>query len=229
MEVTPRPRFQFLESALFMQSLKQPSIFARWFILLVILCHLGCSGSSKSDTPAGDLAGPDKPKKAVTLLKRILRSDREFYQEFNASFAEYWKTNHQQQVTIDQSHGGSGKQARAVIDGLEADVVTLALANDIDAIADKAKLLPTGWQKSLPKNSSPTLQRSSSWCARGTPKISAIGATHSRRYFGHYSEPQDQRWSSLETTWQLGAMCFIEKPVPRCHRKLGCIGPRPSG
>ena len=80
---------------------------------------------------------------------------REFYQEFNESFSSYWKDKAGQEVLIDQSHGGSCKQARAVIDGLEADIVTLALAYDIDAIAQKSNLLPVDWQSQLPHNSSP--------------------------------------------------------------------------
>jgi sulfate transport system substrate-binding protein len=80
---------------------------------------------------------------------------RELYQDFNKAFAEHWKQSTGDTVTIRQSHGGSGKQARAVIDGLEADVVTLALAYDIDVIAEKAHLLPKDWQKRLPNNSAP--------------------------------------------------------------------------
>ena len=80
---------------------------------------------------------------------------REFYDEFNKSFGAYWKSRTGINVNFKQSHGGSGKQARAVIDGLEADVVTLALAADIDVIAEKAKLLPADWQKKLPHNSTP--------------------------------------------------------------------------
>lgn len=80
---------------------------------------------------------------------------REFYTEFNQAFAKHWKEKAGKDVTIDQSHGGSGKQARGVIDGLEADVVTLALAYDIDVIAEKGKLLPADWQSRLPQNSSP--------------------------------------------------------------------------
>jgi sulfate transport system substrate-binding protein len=89
------------------------------------------------------------------LLNVSYDPTRELYQEFNASFAKYWETKRKEKITIKQSHGGSGKQARAVIDGLEADVVTLALAYDIDAIAEKAKLLPNNWQSRLPQNSSP--------------------------------------------------------------------------
>jgi len=94
-------------------------------------------------------------QKAVTLLNASYDPTREFYQEFNEQFAKYWAGKKGQQVTIQQSHGGSGKQARAVIDGLAADVVTLALGYDIDAIAERGKLLPADWQKRLPNNSCP--------------------------------------------------------------------------
>jgi len=80
---------------------------------------------------------------------------RELYKEINAAYAAYWKGRTGQAITVNQSHGGSGKQARAVIDGLQADVVTLALAADIDEIAKRAKLLPPDWQKRLPNNSTP--------------------------------------------------------------------------
>jgi sulfate transport system substrate-binding protein len=91
----------------------------------------------------------------VQLLNVSYDPTRELYQAFNAAFARYWKEKTGETVSIKQSHGGAAKQARAVIDGLEADVVTLALAYDIDAIAEKAKLLPADWQKRLPHNSSP--------------------------------------------------------------------------
>src|ERR1700712_844910 len=85
--------------------------------------------------------------KDITLLNVSYDPTRELYQDFNVAFAKYWKEKSGDRVTVQQSHGGAGKQARAVIDGLEADVVTLALAYDIDAIAEKAKLLPADWQK----------------------------------------------------------------------------------
>jgi len=90
-----------------------------------------------------------------TLLNVSYDPTRELYQEFNAAFAKHWLAKTKETVKIQQSHGGSGKQARSVIDGLEADVVTLALANDINAIAEKAKLLPEDWQKRLSLNSTP--------------------------------------------------------------------------
>ena len=90
-----------------------------------------------------------------TLLNVSYDPTRELYQDFNAAFTKYWKGKGGQSVTIKQSHGGSGKQARSVIDGLEADVVTLALAYDIDAISEKAGLIPKNWQSRLPNNSAP--------------------------------------------------------------------------
>ncbi|HYE05749.1 MAG TPA: sulfate ABC transporter substrate-binding protein [Planctomycetota bacterium] len=91
----------------------------------------------------------------TTLLNVSYDPTRELYADFNAAFAKHWQEKTGKSVQIDQSHGGSGKQARSVIDGLAADVVTLALGYDIDVIAEKAKLLPADWQQRLPHNSSP--------------------------------------------------------------------------
>ena len=91
----------------------------------------------------------------VTLLNVSYDPTRELYQAFNQAFARHWAKSNKEKVIIKQSHGGSGKQARSVIDGLDADVVTLALAYDIDEIAARGKLLPADWQKRLPHNSSP--------------------------------------------------------------------------
>ena len=91
----------------------------------------------------------------VTLLNVSYDPTRELYQAFNKAFARHWEATQKEKVTVKQSHGGSGKQARSVIDGLDADVVTLALAYDIDEIAERAKLLPPDWQKRLPHNSAP--------------------------------------------------------------------------
>ena len=84
---------------------------------------------------------------SVSLLNVSYDPTRELYVEFNAAFAKYWKAKTGQDVVIKQSHGGSGKQARSVIDGIDADVVTLALAGDIDALNKQAKLIPADWQK----------------------------------------------------------------------------------
>lgn len=97
----------------------------------------------------------DATAKEIKLLNVSYDPTRELYQDYNTAFAKYWKDKSGDTVKVEQSHGGSGKQARAVIDGLEADVVTLALAYDVDAIAEKARLLPADWQKRLPNNSSP--------------------------------------------------------------------------
>jgi sulfate transport system substrate-binding protein len=91
----------------------------------------------------------------VTLLNVSYDPTREFYEDYNAAFAKYWKGKSGESVTINQSHGGSGKQARAVIDGLDADVVTLALAYDVDQLYQKGKLIPENWQSRLPNNSAP--------------------------------------------------------------------------
>jgi sulfate/thiosulfate-binding protein len=105
---------------------------------------------------AGALAACSKgPSSEVTLLNVSYDPTRELYDDINLAFSAHWKQTHGQSVRISQSHGGSGRQARAVIDGLPADVVTLALAGDIDAIAEQGKLLPINWEQRLPDNSAP--------------------------------------------------------------------------
>jgi sulfate/thiosulfate transport system substrate-binding protein len=106
----------------------------------------------------------------VTLLNVSYDPTRELYSQYNAAFVKYWKDKTGQDVRIDQSHGGSGKQARSVIDGLSADVVTLALAADIDAIAAKGKSLPLNWQSLLPDNSSPYTSTIVLLVRKGNPK-----------------------------------------------------------
>ncbi|HWI58338.1 MAG TPA: sulfate ABC transporter substrate-binding protein [Bacillota bacterium] len=108
--------------------------------------------------------------KEIKLLNVSYDPTRELYQDFDAAFAKHWKAQSGDTVTVQQSHGGSGKQARAVIDGLSADVVTLALAYDIDAIAAKGKLLPADWQKRLPHNSSPYTSTIVFLVRKGNPK-----------------------------------------------------------
>ena len=106
----------------------------------------------------------------TTLLNVSYDPTRELYQDFNQAFAEHWKQETGETVTIQQSHGGSGKQARAVIDGLDADVVTLALAADIDAIADKTDKLSKDWQQRLPDSSSPYTSTIVFLVHKGNPK-----------------------------------------------------------
>jgi sulfate/thiosulfate transport system substrate-binding protein len=104
------------------------------------------------------------------LLNVSYDPTRELYKDVNAAFAAEWKAQTGDSVTIKQSHGGSGKQARSVIDGLKADVVTLALAGDIDAIAEKAQALPRNWQQRLPRNSSPYTSTIVFLVRKGNPK-----------------------------------------------------------
>src|SRR6516164_2189820 len=108
--------------------------------------------------------------KEIKLLNVSYDPTRELYQEFNAAFAKSWKTKTGDDVVINQSHGGSGKQAQSVINGLEADVVTFALAYDIDAISKQARLLPADWQKRLPDNSTPYTSTIVFLVRKGNPK-----------------------------------------------------------
>ncbi len=108
--------------------------------------------------------------KDIVLLNVSYDPTRELYADFNRAFAAHWKAKTGDHVIVKQSHGGSGKQARSVIDGLEADVVTLALAYDIDVLNDKGELIPSGWQKRLPHNSSPYTSTIVFLVRKGNPK-----------------------------------------------------------
>jgi len=119
---------------------------------------------------AAALLIPALPAQAATeLLNVSYDPTRELYQDFNSAFAKYWKAKSGEDITVRASHGGSGKQARTVIDGLEADVVTLALAYDIDAISEKG-LLPANWQSRLPHNASPYTSTIVFLVRKGNPK-----------------------------------------------------------
>ncbi|MMZ55767.1 Sulfate-binding protein precursor [compost metagenome] len=138
------------------------------FSMMAALTLGGCSGSSKE--AGGALTGGDSSaKETVQILNVSYDPTRELYQEYDKAFSAYWKKKTGQTVNIKQSHGGSGKQARAVIDGLDADVVTLALAYDIDAIQKKG-LLKENWQKILPSNSSPYTSTIVFLVRKGNPK-----------------------------------------------------------
>ena len=106
-------------------------------------------------TLPGRVLAQNQGAKPATLLNVSYDPTRELYEDYDKVFADHWKKERGQDVTVNFSNGGSGKQARAIIDGLEADVATLGLAGDIDAIASKARLLPQDWQKRLPDNSAP--------------------------------------------------------------------------
>ncbi len=108
--------------------------------------------------------------KKVTLLNVSYDPTRELYEEYNKAFIQHWKEKTGEEIEINQSHGGSGKQARSVIDGLEADVVTLALSYDIDSISEKSGLIPKNWQSRLPDNSSPYTSTIVFLVRKGNPK-----------------------------------------------------------
>ena len=129
-------------------------------LLMGMLAGCGSSGNSASNTAN---------KKTVELLNVSYDPTRELYTDFNKSFAKYWKDKTGEEVTINQSHGGSGKQGRSVIEGLEADVVTLALAYDIDAIADSG-LIDEEWQSEFEDNSSPYTSTIVFLVRKGNPK-----------------------------------------------------------
>jgi sulfate transport system substrate-binding protein len=125
---------------------------------LLAACVLLCVGG----TPAW-AAG-------ATLLNVSYDVSREFYKDFNAQFAAHWSKTAGEQLTLNQSHGGSSKQARSVVDGLEADVITMNQHNDIDLLAERGKLIPADWARRLPHNSSPTTSLSVILVRKGNPK-----------------------------------------------------------
>lgn len=149
-----------------MKKLKNKILFKSGLIGLLIISILasiaGCSKTAQA--PKSEAA------KTVSLLNVSYDPTRELYQEYNAAFAKYWKGKTGQDVTIEQSHGGSGSQARTVIDGNQADVVTLALAYDIDSINSKAPLIDKEWQKRLPNNSTPYTSTIVFLVRKGNPK-----------------------------------------------------------
>jgi len=106
----------------------------------------------------------------TTLLNVSYDVTREFYKDFNASFVKFWKAKTGETVTINQSHGGSSKQARAVVDGLEADIISMNQAPDIDILYDRGRLIPQDWQKRLPNASSPTTSTTVFLVRKGNPK-----------------------------------------------------------
>ncbi len=125
-----------------------------WCAPVLFALHLGCAANAAT----------------VALLNVSYDPTREFYEDYNKAFAAYWKGRTGDDVKVSQSHGGSGKQARSVLDGLEADVVTLALAYDIDALAGRGGLIPQNWQVRLPDNSAPYTSTIVFLVRKGNPK-----------------------------------------------------------
>jgi sulfate/thiosulfate transport system substrate-binding protein len=143
-------------------------------LLLAASAGLGACKKSQETGAAplgsGSQALAPASKAPVTLLNVSYDPTRELYQEFNAVFAKHWKDKTGQDVKVNQSHGGGGKQARAVLDGLEADVVTLALGYDVAILHDKGKLIPENWQARLPQNSAPYTSTIVFVVRKGNPK-----------------------------------------------------------
>ena len=135
----------------------------RWLLRLTAAGAVAAAAAAVFGTSVAQAA-------PVTLLNVSYDPTRELYVDYNAAFAKYWKAKTGQDVKINQSHGGSGKQARSVIDGLQADVVTLALAADIDAVATQGKLLPINWASLLPDNSTPYTSTIVFLVRKGNPK-----------------------------------------------------------
>ncbi len=137
-------------------------------LLLVSVCLL-LVACKKEQAPSAE-GKTDRAPGEVTLLNVSYDPTRELYTELNAAFIEHWKGKTGQTLKISQSHGGSGKQARAIIDGLEADVATLALSYDIDQLNKRGKLIPEYWQKRLPENSAPYTSTIVFLVRKGNPK-----------------------------------------------------------
>jgi sulfate transport system substrate-binding protein len=141
-----------------------------FFVTLGFLALVGCAKKESSAATPSSAENPVRPPPSVSLLNVSYDPTRELYADYNKLFARNWKTSHDQDVTIKQSHGGAGKQARAVIDGLEADVVTLAIGYDIDQLRAKAKLIPENWQSRLPDRSTPYTSTIVFLVRKGNPK-----------------------------------------------------------
>jgi sulfate/thiosulfate-binding protein len=136
----------------------------------LIACNKKSEASGTTTTGSGAAELASASKAPVTLLNVSYDPTRELYQEFNAAFAKYWKGKAGQDVKVNQSHGGGGKQARAVLDGLEADVVTLALGYDVNILHEKGQLIPENWQSRLPQNSAPYTSTIVFVVRKGNPK-----------------------------------------------------------
>ena len=142
------------------------SIPIRLAAFLALAFLLGCTDRS----PNAGISSSTARRPSIKLLNVSYDPTRELYQSINEAFAKQWKAKTGQTIEIEQSHDGSGKQARAVIDGLEADVVTLGLAYDIDAIVEKGRVIDAGWQKRLPNNSTPFTSTIVFLVRKGNPK-----------------------------------------------------------
>ncbi len=149
-------------------TVRQPVLSTLLLVALLAATVAGCSRSTATTSPASDSGKAQQ--KPITLLNVSYDPTREFYSEYNKAFARHYLDETGRTVNVEQSHGGAGKQARAVIDGLKADVVTLALAYDIDQIAKLSHLMPLDWQSRLPHNSCPYTSTIIFLVRKGNPK-----------------------------------------------------------
>ncbi len=166
----------------------------------------------------------------ATILNVSYDPTRELYQEFNPLFAEHWKEQTGEAVTIQKSHGGSGKQARAVIDGLEADVVTLALAYDIDAIAEHGEAAADRTGRAACRTTArPTPRPSSSWSARATPRASSDWDDLVKPgVAGDHAQPEDLGRRALELPGRLGLRAAPARAATRPRRSDFVDAPLPA-
>ena len=162
------------------------------------------------------LGAPPAALAQTTLLNVSYDPTRELYRAFNEAFAKYWAAKSGgQKVTFRQSHAGSGGQARSVIDGLEADVVTLALAYDVEAIS-KAGLITPGWIKFLPNNSAPYTSTIVFLVRKGNPKgITRLGRPGETGRPGHHTQSEDVGRRAMELPGRLGICAAAERPQRR--------------
>ena len=168
--------------------------------------HETANDRSHRSLPAGSRSGPAAE---VRLLNVSYDPTRELFQEYNSAFAKEWKAKTGDDVVVSQSHGGSGKQARAVVDGLEADVVSLALAYDVDAVA-KAGLTASDWEGRLANNASPYTSTIVFLVRKGNPKQIKDWGDLVRKDVAIITPTQDLRRCALELSGCLG-LCPEEK------------------
>ncbi len=160
---------------------------------------------------------------AVTLLNVSYDPTRELYADYNQVFAKHWKDKTGQVVTVKQSHGGSGKQARSIIDGIDADVATLALAGDIDALVQHGGHLAANWQQRLPHGSAPYTSTIVFLVRKGNPKgVKDSDDLVAPRRESHHPQPQNQRRCPLELPGRLGV---CRAPVRQRRKSAGFCAP----
>ncbi len=175
-----------------------------WFALALIVILLGSAAHAAT----------------VTLLNVSYDPTRELYEDYNRAFAVYWKDKTGDNVRINQSHGGSGKQARSVIDGLEADVVTLALAYDIDALAAQGGLIPANWQTRLPMQQHALYLDDRVSGAQGqSERHSRLERSGAAGSLGHNTQSEDLGRCALELSGRLGLGAAAARRLPMPPRK----------